>query len=72
VGWRDSEGRESGAMRIVWVLLTALGIITLMWYLWVTSRGRIGYPRLLWSPVGHGISWALIILGVIGVVMLLR
>lgn len=72
MGWRDSEGRESGAMRIVWVLLTALGIITLMWYLWVTSRGRIGYPRLLWSPVGHVISWALIILGVIGVVMLLR
>jgi len=69
---RFLKARGSEVMRIVWVLLAAIGIITLVWYLWVTSRGRIGYPRLLWSPVGHVISWALVILGVIAVVMLLR
>ena len=62
---------------IIWMLLVILGIITGIWYFKLTifnPHGRANYPALLWiwGPVGHLISWALIILGIIAAVMLTR
>jgi len=62
---------------IIWMLLAILGIITGIWYFKSTifnPYGRANYPALLWvwGPVGHLISWVLIILSIIAVVMLIK
>ena len=62
---------------IIWMLLAILGIITGIWYFKSTifnPYGRANYPALLWvwGPVGHLISWALIILSIIAVAMLIK
>jgi hypothetical protein len=54
-------------MAVFWSILSVVGLATLVWYFTLTFNpyGKIIYPPILWSRIGHFVSWSLIIVGII-------
>jgi hypothetical protein len=61
-------------MKIFWIFLAIFGVITGIWYFRsiFNPYGRSNYPMFLWKPIGHFVSWIIIILGIISIIILAR